>query len=313
MDELGNYASAAGAAHLAGGELLLDANRMPDFFSVLPAGSEKAFTVGGKSVSRILVGKYECAKRNNHLCTVPLEMPAVYMTFDSAVRMAHEKGLGYHLMTISEWAMLCARASVSSGYVSESQPTVTGSGGWAYAHNERWTGVWDLAGNVREWLSGYRTVNGEIQIIPDNDAAAAEADELGETSTLWRAISADGKLVEPGTAGTLKWSTVKSGTSTYTYLDTATTVEDSNRYMRLENVKVGGDVGQTALDLLEQYGIRPGMTGMLGYNTGGIRIAAAGGCILDTSAQARVLYGVYTQGMVSSYVGERLCYIAEIT
>lgn len=309
MDGLGNYASAAAAARLTGGELMLDTGGMPDFFSVLSAGSEKAFIVGGSSVSRVLVGKYECTQRLGCLCSAPMETPKTYLRFDDALGLALSKGLGYHLMTLAEWAMLCARSSGVSGHVSAGEPTVTGSGAWAYAHNGRWSGVWDLAGNVREWVSGYRTVDGEIQIIPDNDAAAAEADELSETGTLWRAISAAGELVAPGTSGTLKWRYL-SGT---TRLDTTTVVENTNRTARLESVQISGSVGQTALELLGSYGIRPGMTGVIGYNTSGERLAAAGACYADKAAEARVLMGTYARAGSSPQVGARVCYIAEIT
>ena len=47
-------------------------------------------------------------------------------------------------------------------------------------------------------------MNGEIQIIPDNNAAVTGTDQTA-TSTLWNAIMPDGTLVAPGTAGTLKW------------------------------------------------------------------------------------------------------------
>ena len=165
-----------------------------------------------------------------------------------------------------------------------------------------------MAGNVREWISGYRTVHGEIQIIPDNDAAAAEADELSETSTLWRAISADGELVEPGTDGTLKWR-YQSGK---TLLDTTTTIETINRIARLEGVQTSASVSQTALNVLERYGIRPGMTGVIGYNTSGEQVAAAGACYADKAAEARVLMGTYSRVGYSPQVGARVCYIAEI-
>lgn len=60
-------------------------------------------------------------------------------------------------------------------------------------------------GNVWEWVAGLRLVNGEIQIIPDNDAAFASTD-MSASSPLWKAIRAsDGALVSPGTSGTLKY------------------------------------------------------------------------------------------------------------
>ena len=78
-----------------------------------------------------------------------------------------------------------------------------------------------LNGNVWEWNAGMRLVDGEIQIIPYNNAAMGSECDMSPTSTLWKAIKADGTLVAPGTAGTLKWDWVSgkiqltSGAVTY--------------------------------------------------------------------------------------------------
>ena len=68
----------------------------------------------------------------------------------------------------------------------------------------------DLVGNQFEQDYGYRLVNCEIQILPNNDAADANAD-LSANSPAWRAIlpnkEDDGyTLVAPGTPGTLHWN-----------------------------------------------------------------------------------------------------------
>ncbi len=73
----------------------------------------------------------------------------------------------------------------------------------SWSDNWQEDGIWDLNGNVYEWQGGYRTVDGEIQIIPDNNAAKQISQ--GSESTLWKAIMPDGSLVDPGTPGTLKW------------------------------------------------------------------------------------------------------------
>jgi hypothetical protein len=67
-----------------------------------------------------------------------------------------------------------------------------------------------LNGNVWEWNAGMRLVDGEIQIIPYNNAAMGAECDMSATSTLWKAIKADGSLVDPGTSGTLKWDWVSS-------------------------------------------------------------------------------------------------------
>lgn len=68
----------------------------------------------------------------------------------------------------------------------------------------------DLVGNQFEQDYGYRLVNCELQILPNNDAADVNAD-LSATSSAWKAIlpnpADDGyTLVAPGTPGTLHWT-----------------------------------------------------------------------------------------------------------
>ena len=63
-------------------------------------------------------------------------------------------------------------------------------------------GITDLIGNLWDTLAGMRLMNGEINIIPDNDSAM-NIDE-STFSTNWRAILPDGTLVPPGTPGTYK-------------------------------------------------------------------------------------------------------------
>ena len=85
----------------------------------------------------------------------------------------------------------------------------TGSGPTSWLHNNSPSGIDGLCGNVWEWVSGMRVMDGEIQVIPDNNAAMG-VDENRE-STLWKAIMPDGRLVAPGTAGTLKYDSIAAG------------------------------------------------------------------------------------------------------
>lgn len=73
-------------------------------------------------------------------------------------------------------------------------------------------GVWDLNGNVWEWIRGVRLVCGELQVIPYNNAADASVN-TGASSNEWRALNASATsyndlfVVPDGkgtTAGTVK-------------------------------------------------------------------------------------------------------------
>ncbi|MDR0838828.1 MAG: hypothetical protein LBN99_04210, partial [Oscillospiraceae bacterium] len=87
---------------------------------------------------------------------------------------------------------------------------LTGTGPDSWSHDGTSAGIFDLSGNVWDWVSGLRVKDGEIQVIPDNDSALG-ADE-GENSPLWRAIGTDGAFVAPGTPGTYKYDGVNPGT-----------------------------------------------------------------------------------------------------
>ncbi len=68
----------------------------------------------------------------------------------------------------------------------------------------------DIIGSSLEQQYGYRIVDCELQILPNNNAADPDAD-LSESSRAWRAILPNSSndsyaLVQPGTAGTLHWN-----------------------------------------------------------------------------------------------------------
>ena len=88
--------------------------------------------------------------------------------------------------------------------------TLNGSGPMDWYLDGTPGSVCDIVGNQVEQDYGYRLVNSELQILPNNNAADENAD-LSASSTAWRAIlpnaADDGyTLVAPGTAGTLHWT-----------------------------------------------------------------------------------------------------------
>ena len=253
---------------------------------LIAGGSENihpAFSVDGVEKSVIYVSKYQNIVLNERGYSLPMRDPRASLNFDQAVAYCRNKGKGWSLTPYSLWsaiALWCRKngtmprgnnnCGADHAYGHEKGvPTyyesgkiarcATGSGPNTWNHNWMPDGIADLNGNVWEWCAGMRLMNGEIQIIPYANCMAADA-SMGASSTLWKAIAADGTLVEPGTAGTLKYNYVSghiqltSGDITPedtwrgdTYqnmtLDSALTVPEIAKALLIYPDEPGGDYG----------------------------------------------------------------------
>lgn len=87
--------------------------------------------------------------------------------------------------------------------------TLTGLAPASWSHDGTDAGIFDLVGNIWDFVAGFRVYNGEIQVIPDNDSAM-NIDE-GPDSPHWRAIDDKGNFVIPGSANTLKYDGTEPG------------------------------------------------------------------------------------------------------
>lgn len=197
-----------------------------------------AFIVNGVEVPAFYMGKYLATVYKGRALSLPMQVPTTayvsasnrgsaisdYVTFDNAKSWCEANGAGFHLSTLPEyaWVALLAHKNRTLPYGNTKEgggagaaipadnadnagdfKTLTGSGPATWNDNWAPDGICDLHGNVEEFQGGYRTVDGELQIFANNDAAMQY--NQNSDSTLWKAILSDGSLVAPGTDGSLHW------------------------------------------------------------------------------------------------------------
>jgi sulfatase modifying factor 1 len=199
-----------------------------------------AFIVGGKEKDCIYISKYLNIVEHGRAYSLPNRDPAHTISLEDARAACAGKGPGWHLMTNAEWAAIahwCRKNGTiprgntnagrditnqqehgipapSSGIGAGNYPemrTLSGSGPDTWSHDWTAAGIHDLVGNVWDMVSGLRIVDGELQIIPDNDSAL-NVDE-SPSSPLWRAIDTSGNLVAPGSPNTYKYDGINPGIS----------------------------------------------------------------------------------------------------
>lgn len=165
-------------------------------------GVVSCFDVGtGANKSEIFIGSFQSSLVGNRAVSLPRVDPAVSVNFDAAKGYCANKGAGWHLMTMHEWAAISLwcmangfepRGNTNYGrahdrYVERGRrmdgglPGDTagtarvhaGSGPDAWRHNNSPWGISDLVGNVWEWLDGFKLQDGQIIASTFNTQAEA--------------------------------------------------------------------------------------------------------------------------------------------
>lgn len=252
------------------------------------SGTHPAFIVDGVEKPEIFIGTYQGRIVNGELLSLPNVEPTHSTNYTNFLAAARACGNGHHLITNAEWsavALQCykdnkqpmgntyyGRSSenplligrradgLNPGDTSGSARTLTGSGPVEWRHNRKPSGIADLAGNVWEWNAGLRLVNGEIQVIADNNAALHTLD-MGESSVQWKAIDgATGNLVTPNgngtTVGTVKYA--NSGTVDYTI--------NGGSFGAIRNLSTTKPVTAVALARLKALCLYPHIEDTASYN-----------------------------------------------
>ena len=310
---MSSYEDLRGAA--ANDEVILDDQGIPSVMVKIPLvylddlgiGSahtpHPAFIINDKVVPYIYVSKYINVIKNNRAYSLPNQDPATSITFDRAVEVCYNKGAGWHLMTAAEWGVLhnliTAEGSeprgntaqgkshvkaYERGVLSPQNPnsvyrTLTGTGGKSWEA----LGISDIVGNVHKWIVA-RLVDGEIQIVQNNNAAIHKTD-LTANSAAWKAILQDGSLVAPKTTGTLKFDYTTTPANNTTNFHITTTLEhqqsDDNAYGAKDFGTLKAKDGVTVPDLLKALALYPNTEktgrGFIYFRNNGERLLLRGG------------------------------------
>ena len=190
--------------------------------------------------------------------------------------------------------------------------TLTGSGPVSWRHDNSPAGIADLVGNVWEWTGGMRLVNGEIQILKDNDAAGSDA--ASAPSSAWKSILQNGSLVAPGTAATLKMDAAGSNGTGAVKINTTITSQypstDDKTSSACAFTAMTAQTGVTIPAIMKLLSLYPvsgnGPVGSIWHRNAGERLALRGGfCGVASGAGLFALYLHYMRTLRSRHVGFR--------
>lgn len=243
-----------------------------------------AFIVNGQEVDAVYIGKYQAYNNGGIHYSLPGVDPANSATFDTFVARAAAAGQGFHEITAAEWGLIalwCKKNGTlpygNNNYGKDSResnykaiPTyvdgegktcrvATGTGPLTWSHDRTAGGIFDLNGNVSEWVGGIRFVYGELQILANNNAADSSHSQAA-ASAEWKAVDAtSGALITPDGSGTttnsLKLDYISSK---WTWISGAiTSSSDSSRNCLFQNVQIAAGISDAAKELLYALALAP--------------------------------------------------------
>ena len=199
-------------------EVIFDSRGIPDIMVVFtPDELGLPAEIRGKAVKEYAISKYPNTLIGGVPYSMPYQQPAVNINHDEAIRLCESKGPGWHLITNDEWAALAHQSRKNGTHPrgntdcgkSHSHPeetgttyrdssgdskTLTGSGPVTWNHDHTAEGVADMCGNIFEHVGGIRFLNGQVQVIPNNEAAAG-ADQSKDSKEWTPIYTADGGTV----------------------------------------------------------------------------------------------------------------------
>jgi hypothetical protein len=274
-------------------EILYDDKNMPSVMVKIPkmtyaqlglgasTAVHPAFIVNGQEVDAIYISKYQNIVVDSRAYSLPGEDPKANINKDNALTACTAKGAGWHLMTRAEWALLAlwcknngtqpkgnnnyGKDASESNYKAipmtkdgaNTAHVATGTGPLSWSHDGTPSGIWDLNGNVSEWVGGIRLVKGELQILANNNGADAENSQAA-SSAQWKAIKgSDGTLITPDGTGTTSGSVkLDYVSSAWKWIDgTISSQSDSSRNCSFESVSADAGLHADTVLLLQALGL----------------------------------------------------------
>lgn len=237
-----------------------------------------AFIVNGTEVDGIWISKYQNIVINGRAYSLPGQNVAQNINKDNAAAACAAKGAGWHLMTAMEWGAIAnwcknngflpwgnnnyGKDSRESNYkaIPDNKDSShyalrvkSGTGPLKWSHNGEPDGIWDLNGNVNEWLGGLRTVYGELQVLVNNNAADSDNSQASGAAT-WMCISGtDGSYITPNGSGTTADSVKLRWDTNHFKWTTTSTADGTTDYKNcaFEDITVDSSIGDAAILLLQ--------------------------------------------------------------
>lgn len=203
--------------------IVKDRNGVPNYMTAFfwngpkdPKGAPPMFVVRGRVMDAVLISQFFNTRVDSTACSLPYTQPWVRVTMDEADAACRLKGIGWHLMTNTEYAFLLKESRAlgtephgntdygrdhdhpdEKGHnCGKSGATLNGLDPVTWSHDHTEGGVYGLKGNLWEMVQGLRLSHGRVQYIRDNDAAHIDTD-AGPFSPEWiDAKTADGRTIK---------------------------------------------------------------------------------------------------------------------